>query len=88
MATYTPHGVCARQIDFEIDAAGNVHDVQFTGGCGGNKTAVSRLAEGQSAEQLIAMLRGIPCGQKGTSCPDQLAEALSQELAKAGQSPV
>jgi len=70
------------QIHFEIDDQELVHNVQFVGGCPGNTVGVATLAEGQNARLLIAKLKGIDCRGRGTSCPDQLAKALTQALAK------
>ena len=75
--TYKTKGVCARKIDFEI-TDGKVHNVRFTGGCGGNTQGVAALAEGMDANELVARLSGIRCGFKGTSCPDQLASAIKE----------
>ena len=75
--TYKTKGVCARKIDFEI-IDGKVRNVRFTGGCGGNTQGVAALAEGMTAEELISRLKGILCGFKGTSCPDQLALAVKE----------
>lgn len=72
---YRPSGVCAQGIDFEIKD-GVIEKVVFTGGCGGNTQGVSRLVEGMKVEDAISKLKGITCGFKGTSCPDQLAKAL------------
>lgn len=80
--TYQPRGVCSMQISFELDDQDVVHNVQFLGGCQGNTTGVATLAEGQRASDLIAKLQGIDCRGRGTSCPDQLAKALSQALAQ------
>ena len=41
--SYQPQGVCSKQIDFSIDEAGKLHDVQFTGGCPGNLAAISAI---------------------------------------------
>lgn len=77
--TYTTSGTCSRQIDFELD--GNIiKNVVFTGGCHGNLQGIAKLVEGMSAEQAIARLKGICCGGKPTSCPDQLSLALEQAL--------
>ena len=66
-------------IDIEMD--GNiVKSVQFTGGCNGNLQGISHLVEGMPADQVIARLKGIRCGFKPTSCPDQLAKALESIL--------
>ena len=77
--SYTPHGVCSVQIDFEIND-GVVHNIHFTRGCNGNTQGVARLAEGMKVDDIIAKLKGLNCNGRGTSCPDQLATAL--ELAK------
>lgn len=78
--TYTPHGVCSRQIQIEL-ADGVVKSIRFLGGCNGNLQGVSALVAGRSATEVIPLLRGIDCGGKGTSCPDQLARALEEALA-------
>jgi uncharacterized protein (TIGR03905 family) len=82
--TFTTQGSCAKFIDFEIED-GLVTAVKFVGGCNGNLQAVSRLVTGRSSSEVIDLLRGIQC-RNGTSCPDQLAQALSQhgQLAEAG----
>ncbi len=79
--TYSPKGVCAMQIDFEINE-GIISDVKFTGGCNGNLKAISKLVDGMSAEKISEVLLGNTCGMKGTSCADQLAKAVT-EAAKA-----
>lgn len=79
--TYTTHGTCSRQIVIDIDD-GIVTSVTFVGGCSGNTQGVASLAKGMTVEDVIARLRGIRCGGKPTSCPDQLAQALEQYLEK------
>ena len=79
---YQPKGVCSMQIRFELDEDDVVHNVEFIGGCPGNTLGIATLAEGQNAHQLIAKLKGIDCRGRGTSCPDQLAKALSQAIGK------
>jgi uncharacterized protein (TIGR03905 family) len=78
--TVRPSGVCSMQIKFEIDEEKNVKNVKFLGGCNGNLKGISSLAEGMKADELIARLRGIDCNGKGTSCPDQLARAVSEAI--------
>ena len=77
--TYTPHGVCSRQIQIDIED-GVIRSIQFIGGCNGNLQGVSALCAGRPVEEVIPLLRGINCGGKGTSCPDQLAKALLEAL--------
>ncbi len=79
--TYNTHGTCSRQIIIDIED-GVVQNVTFVGGCSGNTQGVASLARGMRVEDVITRLRGIRCGGKPTSCPDQLAQALEQHLAK------
>jgi len=79
--TYKPKGVCARNITVELDG-GVIRSVAFNGGCAGNLTGISRLVEGMRAEEVIQKFRGTRCGSKATSCPDQLALALEEAMAK------
>lgn len=74
---YTPQGVCSMQMIFEIDER-IVKDLQIIGGCPGNTVGVSTLIKGKNIDEIIQMLKGIPCGSKGTSCPDQIAKALQE----------
>jgi len=78
--TYHPKGVCSRQITFDIDDSGVVRNVVFTGGCHGNTQGLSRLAEGMNAHELVSRLKGIRCGLRTTSCPNQLACAIEKAL--------
>lgn len=76
---YTPSGVCSRGIDFELED-GIVKNVHFTGGCSGNTQGIAALIQGMPAEEAIRRLKGLRCGFKPTSCPDQLAKALEAAL--------
>ncbi len=76
---YQPKGVCSKAIDVEVEE-GVIKSVQFTGGCNGNTQGISKLVVGMKAEEAISRLRGIKCGFKNTSCPDQLACALQEIL--------
>lgn len=78
---YITKGTCSREINFEV-ADGKIHNVSFLGGCNGNLQGVSALVEGMRVEDAIAKLKGIKCGFKQTSCPDQLATALERYLAE------
>ena len=75
--TYKPHGVCSRQIDIDLED-GIVKNVAFTGGCSGNTQGVCALITGMNVDEAIERLRGIHCGPRPTSCPDQLSIALEQ----------
>ena len=78
---YTTKGVCSRGIEITVND-GVVESVKFIGGCSGNTQGVSALAVGMTVEEVINRLGGIKCGMKSTSCPDQLATALKEYLAK------
>lgn len=73
--TFTPHGVCSKKIDIEIEN-GVIVDVTYLGGCNGNLKGIRALTKGMKVDDVIERLEGIECGFKGTSCPDQLARAL------------
>lgn len=79
MFEYKTKGVCSRKIKYEIKD-GVLHNVVFTDGCDGNLQGLSRLLEGMTAEEAIKRLKGISCGKKDTSCPDQLARALEEAI--------
>ena len=74
--TYNTKGVCSSTITFEIEND-IVTSVQFVGGCNGNLKGISSLAVGMKVDDVIERLEGIRCGFKSTSCPDQLAKALT-----------
>lgn len=75
--TYEPRGVCSRQMEIEVDKD-IIKSVKIVGGCAGNTVGVARLIEGMQIDEAIKRIKGIQCGNKGTSCPDQLALALEQ----------
>lgn len=78
MNTYQPRGTCSRMITFDVAEDNTLHNVRFEGGCNGNLQGIGALVEGMDVEEAIKRLSGIQCGFKGTSCPDQLAQALIQ----------
>lgn len=73
---YTTSGTCSKLIDIEIADDGTVADIKFLGGCNGNLQGIAAMARGMHPSDVAARLRGIRCGAKPTSCPDQLARAL------------
>ena len=72
---YETKGTCSRI----------VKDVKYTGGCGGNLQGIAKLVDGMKVEEVIEKLKGIGCGMKSTSCPDQLSKALSAVIEKKGE---
>ena len=77
---YATRGTCARAIAFDIED-GKLHDVKFASGCPGNLRAIGLLVEGADARATADLLRGNPCGNRGTSCADQLSRAIDKALA-------
>lgn len=73
--TYIPRGVCSRMIELEIEDD-IIKDCSFLGGCNGNLQGISMLVKGMEVDDAIEKLEGINCNGRGTSCPDQLAQAL------------
>ena len=73
--SFTPKGVCASKIEFEL-TDGNIHNLEFTSGCNGNLKAISALVEGMEASRVAALLSGNTCGYRDTSCADQLTHAI------------
>lgn len=79
--SFTPRGVCSAQIDFEIED-NIVKNIRFYRGCSGNTQGVAKLADGMNVYDVIARLKGVDCNGRGTSCPDQFAQALEVALSK------
>ena len=77
--TYRTKGTCSQVISFDLED-GKVSNVEFIGGCNGNLQGISKLCDGMDANELIEKLSGIRCGFKNTSCPDQLAKAIKENL--------
>jgi uncharacterized protein (TIGR03905 family) len=77
--SYTTTGTCAERIELEIED-GIIKNVVFTDGCDGNAKGLARLLEGADARGAADRLRGIRCGRRSTSCPDQLALAIDENL--------
>ena len=80
--TYIPHGVCSRQMNVELYENGVITNCEIIGGCAGNTTGICELVKGMNAEEAIKRIKGIDCRGRGTSCPDQLANALEEALEK------
>ena len=78
---FTPKGVCARGIQFELDGE-TIKEVRYIGGCSGNTQGVAALAQGMNVHEYIKRCKDIKCGFKSTSCPAQLAIALEQAIAQ------
>ena len=77
--TFYPTGVCSKQYDIDLED-GVIKGVTVKGGCGGNLNGISKLIAGQKAEDVIPLMKGVTCGNKSTSCPDQIALALEEAI--------
>ncbi len=80
--TYFPKGTCSKQMEVELED-GVIRDVRVLGGCSGNLQGIMSLLRGMKADEAVEKLRGIRCGAKATSCPDQLSIALTKALEEA-----
>jgi len=78
--TYYPKGVCSMQIDYDLDEAGKIYNLKYRGGRNGNLKAIGKLLEGRDAKEAADILRGNDCGGRGTSCADQLAKSIDENL--------
>ena len=74
---YYPKGTCSRKMEIEVED-GIIKHLEVAGGCSGNIQGIIRLVEGRSVKEVADSLRGVRCGLKSTSCPDQLAQALKK----------
>ena len=81
--SYKTKGTCSRSITFDVND-GIVTNIEFVGGCNGNLKGIAALSEGKRAEEIVERLSGIRCGFKNTSCPNELALALTEYLKKVG----
>lgn len=77
MQTYKTSGTCAREIKFKIEDD-LIKEIEFVSGCPGNLIGIQSLVKGAHIDEVIDKLKGVPCGSKTTSCPDQLALALEE----------
>ena len=82
---YSTKGTCCRQMNISIED-GVIVDVEFLGGCAGNLLGIKHLVKGMRLEDVIAKFKGITCGAKSTSCPDQLAQCLAVFLEEKAKS--
>ena len=80
---FKPSGVCSREMIIELDGE-IIKKLTIVGGCAGNTAGISNLVEGMNIDEVIKKLKGIPCGVRNTSCPDQLAKALEEIKEKIG----
>ena len=78
--TFRPRGVCSQEMRVEVDEQGVIQNMQVYGGCSGNLQGISVLVKGMPAREAVERLKGIRCGFKNTSCPDQFARNLESAL--------
>ena len=80
MYSYKTKGVCSKKIEVKLDENNRIEDLKIIGGCQGNLSGLATMCKGQDAYEVIQKLKGIKCGSKSTSCPDQLSIALEEAL--------
>lgn len=83
---FYPQGVCSKEMYVELNEENVIQNLTVVGGCNGNLQGISSLVQGLSAEEVISRLKGIQCGPKMTSCPDQLACGLERILEEQNKS--
>ena len=81
---FRPRGVCSNEMHVEIEE-NIIKKLTVIGGCNGNLQGISALVEGMDVDEVIRRLKGIRCGMKDTSCPDQLSKALEQAKKKSAE---
>ncbi len=79
---YTNRGVCSRKTIVDLSPDGTINDISIVGGCNGNTNGIAKLLVGMNARDAISRIKGIDCNGRGTSCPDQVANALQAALEK------
>lgn len=77
---FRPRGVCSQEMQAEVDDQGVIQELRVLGGCSGNLQGIASLVKGMPAREAIDRLKGIRCGFKDTSCPDQFARNLEAAL--------
>jgi uncharacterized protein (TIGR03905 family) len=76
---YNTTGTCSSKVTLWVEGT-EIRDACFEGGCDGNLVAICRLISGMDALEVARRLKGVDCGGKGTSCPDQLAQAIEDNM--------
>lgn len=79
---FRPRGVCSQEMQVDVDDQGVIRELRVLGGCSGNLQGIASLVKGMPAREAIERLKGIRCGFKDTSCPDQFARNLEAALEK------
>ena len=80
--TFRPQGTCSQEMRVQLDENHVIEKLEVLGGCSGNLQGIAALVRGMTAEEAVSRLKGIRCGFKPTSCPDQLALGLERALAR------
>lgn len=75
-------GTCSIMTNLELNDDHTIESLEVIGGCDGNLKGIASLVRGMKAEDAIARMKGIHCGPKATSCPDQIAIALEEALSE------
>ena len=84
VSEYVNRGVCSRKTVIDLAEDGTINDIRIVGGCSGNTNGLAQLLKGMKAQDAIERLQGIDCNGRGTSCPDQVAKALSEAIKNLG----
>lgn len=74
---YRPKGVCSSLMKFEMEGETILH-VEIVGGCSGNAKGICNILKNKTIDEVVAAFDGVKCGNKTTSCPEQIATALKE----------
>ena len=79
---FRPRGVCSQEMTVDVDEEGIIRNMLVYGGCSGNLQGIAALVVGMPAQEAVQRLKGIRCGFKDTSCPDQFARNLERVISE------
>jgi uncharacterized protein (TIGR03905 family) len=75
--TYKFDGTCCKGMTILIKD-NKINDIEFIGGCIGNLIGVRALVIDMNIAEVIKKFDGLPCGNKSTSCPNEIAKCLKE----------
>lgn len=70
------NGVYCKNVEIGLTEDNTIEFIKLLGGCPGWSSAVVKLLKDKTPEEVVEVLKGITCGKRTTSCPDQLAQVL------------
>lgn len=68
--------ICPKHMEIELNDDRTIKLVHFEGGCKGNLQMISKMIQGKDALEIADLFEGNECGNKGTSCCNELSKSL------------